>query len=30
MYSFNPKHEHKEAGVAYMMSLMMKDPVWEV
>lgn len=27
--SFDPKHEHKEAGVAYMMSLMMKNPTWK-
>lgn len=28
MKSFKPKHEHKTTGVAYMMSLMMKNPVW--
>ena len=27
--SFMPKHEHKEAGVAYMMSLMFKNPTWK-
>lgn len=26
--SFEPKHEHKESGVAYMMSLLMIDPIW--
>jgi hypothetical protein len=27
--SFEPKHEHKEAGVAYLMSQYFADAVWE-
>ena len=27
--SFQPKHEHKEAGVAYLMSQYFEDAVWE-
>jgi hypothetical protein len=28
MGSFEPKHEHKEAGVAYMMSMLFDDAKW--
>ena len=28
MGSFEPKHEHKEAGVAYMMSMLFDDAEW--
>lgn len=27
--SYSPKHEHKTAGVAYMMSFMFKDVKWK-
>lgn len=27
--SFQPKHEHKEAGVAYLMSQYFEDATWE-
>lgn len=29
MASFEPKHEHKEAGVAYLMSKYFADAEWE-
>lgn len=29
MGSFEPKHEHKEAAVAYLLSLWFKDVKWE-
>jgi len=29
MRSWEPKHEHKEAGVAYMMSMLFSDAKWE-
>ena len=29
MKSFEPKHEHKEAGVAYLMSKYFEDAEWE-
>jgi hypothetical protein len=29
MKSFDPKHEHKEAGVAYLMSQYFDDAEWE-
>jgi hypothetical protein len=29
MASFEPKHEHKEAGVAYLMSQYFADAEWE-
>lgn len=27
--SYGPKHEYKDAGVAYMMSLLFEDATWE-
>ena len=30
MGSYEPKHEHKEAACAYLLSLWFTDPVWEV
>lgn len=27
--SFEPKHEHKDAGVAYMMSLLFEEAEWQ-
>lgn len=30
MKSFEPKHEHKESGVAFLMSEWFEDAVWEV
>lgn len=29
MKSWGPKHEHKTAGVAYMMSMLFEDAEWE-
>lgn len=29
MGSFSPKHEHKKAGVAYMMSMLFNDAEWQ-
>lgn len=29
MTGFDSKHEHKEAGVAYLLSLWFEDPKWE-
>lgn len=30
MKSWEPKHEHKEAGIAYMMSLLFEDAKWKI